>query len=103
MEVVVLIELDAGTAAANAALRQRVSTLTLKGQARLNFVAADTSTGVGSEPAQDVVALSLPSQEAACSLLAQWRLEGIIAAAAPVRILRLQPFSSMEPFALMFP
>lgn len=100
MEVVLLIEFEAG-AAERAALLERVGALALTGRGQLSFVGADSSTE--DKPARDVVALSLPTQGAAENLLTRWRSEGVVGPGNPARILRLQPLWSMEPLALMFP
>lgn len=101
MEVVVLIEFEAGAASARAALLERVGALALAGQARLSFVGTEENGAAA--PKRDVVAVGLARASAAPGLLERWRGEGILAASTPTRILRVQPLWSMEPLALMFP
>ena len=101
MEVVVLVEFEAGMEPARAALLERVGALALAGQARLSFVA--TEAGDPGEPASDVVAIGLTRAEAATGLIERWRGEGVLSEATRTRILRVQPIWSMEPLALMFP
>jgi hypothetical protein len=101
MEVVVLVEFEAGRAPERAALLERVGALALAGQARLSFVA--TEAGALGEPERDVVAIGLPRAAAATGLLESWRSDGVLSEATRTRILRVQPLWSMEPLALMFP
>ena len=101
MEVVVLVEFEAGTAPARAALLERVGALALSGKAKLSFVGIEQ--GVEGSPARDVVAIGLSRASEAPGLVECWRGEGVLTDATPTRILRVQPIWSMEPLALMFP
>ncbi len=101
MEVVVLIDFEAGAASARAALLERIGALALTGQARLSFVG--TETGESGTGERDVVAIGLARASAAAGLLERWRGEGVLPASARTRILKVQPLWSMEPLALMFP
>jgi hypothetical protein len=101
MEVVVLIEFEAGVASGRAALLEKVGALALAGQARLSFVA--TEAGSSGKPERDVVAIGLARASSAAGLLERWRGEGILTASTSTRILQVEPIWSMEPLALMFP
>lgn len=101
MEVVVLVEFEAGAAPARAALLERVGALALSGQGRLSFVA--TEAGGPDARERDVVAIGLTRAAAASGLIERWRGEGILTDATPARVLRVEPIWSMEPLALMFP
>ena len=101
MEVVVLIEFEAGAKSARAAVLQRVGALALTGRAKLSFVA--TEAGDPDRPDRDVVAIGLASAIAAPGLIANWRSEGILPDTTRSRILQVQPVWSMEPLAMMFP
>ncbi|PZO00694.1 MAG: hypothetical protein DCF30_09180 [Hyphomicrobiales bacterium] len=101
MEVVVLVEFEAGASPARAALLERVGALALSGKAKLSFVG--TEAGGPGEPEHDVVAIGMARAAAATSLLERWRTEGVLSEATRTRILRVQPIWSMEPLALISP
>lgn len=101
MEVVVLIAFDAGAAATNAALLQRIGALAIKGHARLSLMGVDP--GTDEQSPQDVVAVGLPTRGFAEKLLGEWRSERVIPSGTPARILRLRSVWSPEPLAFMFP
>lgn len=101
MEVVVLIEFEAGAASGRASLLERVGALALAGQAKLSFVGTDEN-GSG-QPGREIVAIGLARASTAAALLERWRGEGILTETTKTRILQVQPLWSMEPLALMFP
>ena len=101
MEVVVLVEFEAGQTPAYDALLERVGALTLTGQGKLSFVGSQPA-GQG-RAACDIVAVGLARAAAAPGLLERWRSEGVLAASTSARILTVRPIWSMEPLALMFP
>lgn len=101
MEVVILVELETGAAAARRALLEQVGVLALANRARLSFVA--TQAPSDGTPACDIVAVGLVRGAEAPALVERWRAEGTLPAGASARILTVQPLWSMEPLALMFP
>lgn len=101
MEVVVLVEMEAGSSPARAALLERVGALALSGQGKLSFLATEAGGTEGCE--REVVAIGLTRAAAASGLIERWRADGILTDATRARVLRVQPIWSMEPLALMFP
>lgn len=101
MEAVVLLEYDAGTEGVRAALMERVGSLALAGQGRLDFVATERD-GQG-QPLREVVAVGFARSASVRPTLERWRAEGALPPTAIVRCLGVEPIWSMQPLALMFP
>jgi len=101
MEVVVLLEYEAGASAPRAALLERIGALALTGQGRLAFVATERD-GAGL-PIREIVAVGFARAAAVEATLARWRADGALPATVSLRRLGVEPIWSMEPLALMFP
>ena len=101
MEVVVLLEYEAGASETRAALLERIGALALTERGRLSFVAVERD-GAG-RPAREIVAVAFPKAAAAEETLLRWRAEGTLPATVGVRRLGVEPVWSIEPLALMFP
>lgn len=101
MEVVVLLEYEAGASATRAALLERIGALALAGRGRLSFVAVERDEA--GRPAREIVAVGFAKAVAVDETLARWRADGALPATASARRLGVEPVWSIEPLALMFP
>lgn len=101
MEVVVLLEYEAGAAATRARLLERIGALTLTGQGRLSFVATERDGVEG--PAREILAVGFARSAAVEATLARWRADGALPETVSLRRLGIEPVWQAEPLALMFP